>query len=188
MHPRSVAQIDYSCKAFALNLPFTRVLLKLILLPLGLCALALPAAGQSLTFTEVEDRAVPQATAVRFTDGITLDGRVEELEWQNSAPATDFWETFPADTSRTTVPTEIYFGFDDRNLYVAAICRTSGQEFIIPSLRRGYRAGGSDNITFVFNPYRDKTNAIVFGMNPFGVNREALIYNGGESTEDFREE
>lgn len=130
----------------------------------------------------------PSATAVRITEGITLDGRLEEAVWRASKPATDFWETFPSDTTRVKDQTEIYFGYDDKNLYVAAKCYTRGSDFVIPSLRRDYRAGGNDNITFLFNPFKDKTNAIVFGMNPYGVTREALIYNGGESGGDFREE
>jgi len=130
----------------------------------------------------------PSATAVRITEGIMLDGRLDEPEWAASKPATDFWETFPADTSLVADQTEIYFGFDDRNLYVAAKCYVRGTDFVIPSLRRDYRAGGNDNLTLVFNPFKDKTNAIVFGMNPYGVTREALIYNGGESGGDFREE
>ncbi|THH40087.1 hypothetical protein E4021_09140 [Neolewinella litorea] len=153
-----------------------------------LLLLALNAAGQSLQFNERQANLPPLATAVVFPNGIQLDGRVDELEWQGGQPAKDFWETFPSDTSYSAYPTEIYFGYDDQNLYVAAICRTPGNRFIIPSLRRDYRAGDNDNITFVFNPFRDKTNAIVFGMNPYGVNREALIYNGGENREDFREE
>ncbi|WP_198661701.1 DUF5916 domain-containing protein [Lewinella sp. IMCC34183] len=161
--------------------------MKLTLTCLGIL-LASTLAAQSSLFDARQANEPPRATAVRFVEEIVLDGKLEELEWQNGEPARDFWETFPADTSRSAWPTEIYFGFDDRNLYVAAICRTPGDRFIIPSLRRDYRAGGNDNITFVFNPFRDKTNAIVFGMNPFGVNREALIYNGGESSDDFREE
>jgi hypothetical protein len=147
-------------------------------------------AAQTKTFDELQPGAnqPPRATVVRFSQGVTLDGKLDELEWQNCQPAQDFWETFPSDTNRAAYPTEIYFGFDDGNLYVGAICRTPGVKFVIPSLRRDYRAGGNDNITFVFNPFRDKTNAIVFGMNPNGVTREALIYNGGESGDDFREE
>lgn len=130
----------------------------------------------------------PTSTAVRFENGITLDGKLDEDDWARSAPATNFWETFPSDTTRVADQTEIYFGYDDRNLYVAAKCYVKGTDFVIPSLRRDYRAGGNDNITFLFNPFKDKTNAIVFGMNPYGVTREALIYNGGESGDDFREE
>ncbi|OAV43471.1 DUF5916 domain-containing protein [Lewinella sp. 4G2] len=130
----------------------------------------------------------PSATATRFTETIQLDGRLDEAQWTNSQPATNFWETFPADTGRVSDQTEIYFGFDDRNLYIGAKCYVQGQDFVVPSLRRDYRAGGNDNLTFVLNPFKDKTNAIVFGMNPLGVTREALIYNGGENGSDFREE
>ncbi|MCP9236642.1 carbohydrate binding family 9 domain-containing protein [Lewinella sp. JB7] len=151
------------------------------------CAFVTGLGSQSLTFDSRTANEPPSATVVRFAKGITLDGKLDELEWQAGEPAKDFWETFPADTSRSVYPTEVYFGYDDRNLYVAAICRTVGNDFIIPSLRRDYRAGGNDNITFVFNPFRDKTNAIVFGMNPYGVTREALISNGGENRQDFQE-
>jgi len=130
----------------------------------------------------------PSSTAARMPNGITLDGKLDEAAWKASKPATGFWETFPADTSLVRDQTEIYFGFDDDNLYVAAKCYVQGKDFVIPSLRRDYRAGGNDNLTLLFNPFKDKTNAIVFGMNPLGVTREALIYNGGESGDDFREE
>ncbi|WP_420457882.1 DUF5916 domain-containing protein [Neolewinella sp.] len=158
--------------------------------PFGLLLLLLLAAPLTAQapFDEVTANEAPTATAVRFSEGITLDGKLDELEWQNGQPARDFWETFPTDRQHSAYPTEIYFGYDDQNFYVAALCRTPGNKYIIPSLRRDYRAGGNDNITFVLNPFRDKTNAIVFGMNPYGVTREALIYNGGESTDDFREE
>ena len=133
-------------------------------------------------------RTAPTATAVPFPAGITLDGKLDEAVWLRSTPATDFWETFPADTSRAAEQTEVYFGYDDRNLYVGARCYVKGDDYVIPSLRRDYRAGGNDNLTIIFNPFKDQTNAIVFGMNPYGVTREALIYNGGESGGDFREE
>lgn len=130
----------------------------------------------------------PTATVARFTEKIQLDGRLDEAFWQQSRPATNFWETFPSDTVRCAYQTEIYFGFDEANLYIGAKCYTPGSNFVISSLRRDFRAGGNDNLTFVFNTFRDKNTAIVFGMNPLGVNREALIYNGGESGGDFREE
>ncbi|MEM7573629.1 MAG: DUF5916 domain-containing protein [Bacteroidota bacterium] len=132
---------------------------------------------------------LPQsATAPIFDEPIEIDGVLNEEAWLSSQPATDFWETFPSDTQRAVYQTEIYFGMDDDFLYIGAKMYVPDDDYVISSLRRDYRAGGNDNITFLFNPFRDKTNAIVFGMNPLGVNREALIYNGGESGRDFREE
>lgn len=153
-------------------------LLFALLLPLCLVA----------QFDYAQADVAPKASAVRFENGIILDGNPNESDWRRSAPATGFWETFPSDTAFAEYQTEIYFGFDDRNLYVAAKCYIPAKEFVIPSLRRDYRAGGNDNLTLIFNPFKDKTNAIVFGMNPLGVTREALIFNGGESGDDFREE
>ncbi|MBP9872642.1 MAG: carbohydrate binding family 9 domain-containing protein [Haliscomenobacter sp.] len=116
-----------------------------------------------------------------------IDGKLTEEHWFASSPAKDFWLNFPHDTARSDVKTEIYFLFDNNTLYVGAICHSVGNNYVIPSLKRDYRAGGNDNITFLFDPFRDRTNAFVFGMNPYGVMREALVANGGREFDDFNE-
>ncbi|MEM1357593.1 MAG: hypothetical protein AAGF89_05315 [Bacteroidota bacterium] len=108
------------------------LLLLLLVLPLGAFAQFDPATAD----------VAPSSTAPRFTKAVVLDGRLDESDWKKSSPATNFWETFPADTSLAAQQTEIYFGFDDRNLYVGAKCYINGTNFVIPSLRRDYRAGG----------------------------------------------
>lgn len=123
----------------------------------------------------------------RTNETIALDGELDERAWYNGMSANNFWEYFPTDSLISETKTEIYMTYDDKNLYVAAICYSVGDNYVTPSLRRDYRAGGNDNITFVFDPFRDKTNAFVFGMNPYGVRREALIANGGRNGGDFDE-
>lgn len=178
----SKINITVTCVDFSLATAMRNILFCFALLALQ------PIVGQ-MTLPEVGDvDAAPSATAARFEQRIQLDGKLDEPAWMKSKPADGFWETFPSDTIRSPYQTEIYFGYDDDFLYVGAKCYTSGDDYVISSLRRDFRAGGNDNLTFVFNTFRDKTNAIVFGMNPLGVNREALIYNGGEKGDDFREE
>ncbi len=116
-----------------------------------------------------------------------IDGNLDEATWRTGAPANNFWEYFPSDSLQTEIKTEIYMTFDDNNLYIGAICYSIGDEYVVPSLKRDFRAGGNDNITFVLDPFKDKTNAFVFGMNPLGVRREALIANGGRDRGDFDE-
>jgi hypothetical protein len=123
----------------------------------------------------------------RADSPLIIDGDLNEEAWMRSRPAKDFWATFPTDTALSSVQTEIYMVFDDQNLYIGAKCYSVGNDYVITSLRRDYRAGGNDNITFVFDPFSDRTNAFVFGMNPYGVRREALISNGGRVREDFDE-
>lgn len=146
-----------------------------------LMPLALAAALQVLA------QAPKRATVVYTDSAPVLDGILDEPFWQRSTPATDFWDNFPSDSTLAAYPTTIYFASDGVSLFVASVCESPGADYVIPSLRRDYRAGGNDNLTFVFDPFRTGRNALVFGMNPAGVNREALISNGGENGGDFEE-
>jgi hypothetical protein len=121
----------------------------------------------------------------RMDSEISLDGKLDEAVWFESRPAQDFWEYFPSDSTRSKVGTQIYMLFDEENLYIGAICESVGDDYVISSLRRDFRAGGNDNLTFLIDPFQDRTNAFVFGMNPVGVRREALIANGGRGTDDW---
>ena len=75
--------------------------------------------------------------------------------------------------------------FDDYNLYLGIKVYSSGNNYIIPSLKRDFRAGGSDNITLLFDTYNDGSNAFLFGINPDGVMREALVSGGGKELRGF---
>lgn len=121
----------------------------------------------------------------RAIENITVDGNLDEASWFTGSPAANFWEYFPNDTAQARVQTEVYMTYDDKFLYVAAKCYSVGEDYVVPSLRRDYNAGGNDNITFLFDPFNDRTNAFVFGMNPLGVVREALIANGGTGRDDW---
>ena len=114
---------------------------------------------------------------------IKIDGVLNEAAWQKVASISDYWQFFPTDTIKGKHLTEIWMAYDDKNLYVAARCKTIGKKYVIPSLRRDYRAGASDNLSFIFDTFDDRTNAFLFGMNPYGVQREATISGGGQGVD-----
>ena len=117
---------------------------------------------------------------VRRTDAaVVIDGNLNDPIWQTATPSSDFWQYSPYDSVKAIKQTEIFMAYDDEFLYIAAKCYSAGNDYIIPSLKRDYRAGGSDNLTFLIDPFSDRTNAFIFGINPYGVLREALISNGG---------
>ena len=116
-----------------------------------------------------------------------IDGALDEEMWSKLPAAKDFWQYFPTDSLLAQGQTEIYISADDDQLYVGIKCYGAGNDWIVSSLRRDYRAGGSDNITLIFDTFNDKTNAIFFGINPEGVIREGLIANGGNNRSDFSE-
>lgn len=120
-----------------------------------------------------------------ISEEITIDASLDEPAWEAAKPAKDFWQYFPTDSIQAKNQTEIRFLFNDKTLYVGIKVNTIGNDYIIPSLRRDFRAGGSDNITLMFDTFNDGANAFLFGSNPAGVRREALVSGGGTSLRGF---
>ncbi|MDN3641821.1 DUF5916 domain-containing protein [Lutimonas halocynthiae] len=117
---------------------------------------------------------------------IILDGALNETAWQSTDAATDFWQYFPTDTLLSTAQTEIKMLFDKKYLYVGIKVYSQGDDYVVPSLKRDFSARANDNISMMFDTYRDGNNAFMFGTNPEGVQREALISGGGAERKDFR--
>ncbi len=112
---------------------------------------------------------------------IQIDGNIEE-EWSRATPSTPFWEYFPSDTLLAKQQTKVKFLYDDLNLYVLIVAETEDNNFITPTLRRDFSPRNSDSVTLILDTFNDGTNAFLFGTNPEGVQREALISNGGNSS------
>jgi len=116
----------------------------------------------------------------RATSEIRVDGILDESAWEEAEVADQFNQTFPYDSSKAIVATEVRMTYDDNFIYVIAVMHSLGpREYVTPSLRRDYRGSAYDGFSVVLDTYKDKTNAFLFGLNPFGVQREGLIVDGG---------
>lgn len=127
------------------------------------------------------------AFAFKIKETIQLDGILDEEIWTTEDGWNgEFMQYFPSDTSRARVNTRVKVAFDENNLYLAAVMENNGpRKYVSTSLRRDYRGEQNDGISFVFDTFNDKTNAYQFGVNPYGVQREALLANGGSRSEDL---
>jgi hypothetical protein len=127
------------------------------------------------------------AFAFKLTQPITLDGILDEDIWtQAEGWNGNFMQYFPSDTSASRVKTRMKIAFDDQNLYIAAVMENLGpRKYVSTSLRRDFRGEQNDAIVFVMDTFNDKTNAFSFGINPYGVQREGLISNGGMTSADL---
>lgn len=114
-----------------------------------------------------------------------IDGILDEDVWQNTENAIGFQQYFPSDSILAKQDSEIKMFYDGTTLYIGLRMETSGNSYVIPSLKRDFRAGGNDNISLMFDTFNDATNAFLFGINPYGVIREALISNGGGESGGF---
>ena len=119
---------------------------------------------------------VPKLHALKITDEITLDGALDEEVWQRLTPATNFWQYFPMDTMKSNTVTEARIAFDSQFIYVGfKISDPVPGPWVATSLRRDFRGNHNDVISVIFDPFGDKTNGIIFGISPFGIQREGLL-------------
>ncbi|QCW99252.1 carbohydrate binding family 9 domain-containing protein [Aggregatimonas sangjinii] len=123
---------------------------------------------------------------VKYTDDIAkVDGILDEAFWETAESAKDFQQYFPSDSILATQPTDIKMVYNATTLYIGITIESVGNDWVIPTLQRDFRAGGNDNISLLFDTFNDGTNAFLFGINPYGVRREALISGGGQDTRGF---
>ncbi len=119
------------------------------------------------------------------TNKLKIDGVLDETDWKEAKSTSNFWQYFPTDTAQTKNQTTIKMLFDKTHLYIGVQVNSAGNKYIVPSLKRDFRASGNDNISFLFDTFNDGSNAFFFGTNPAGVQREALLSGGGTNLKGF---
>ncbi|GAH08389.1 unnamed protein product, partial [marine sediment metagenome] len=110
---------------------------------------------------------------------IQVDGVLDEEAWLNAEPAQDFFQRFPADTSVAITLTAVKLTYDEDFFYVGAVCYDHVKgDYVVESLRRDFEGRGNDALNIIIDPFSDLTNGFLFGITPYGVQRESLIING----------
>jgi hypothetical protein len=120
-----------------------------------------------------------------ITSDIQLDGKLEETEWQSAEKGGDFWQFFPTDTALSVNPTEFSILYNDHMLYIGVRAAVQSNNYVVSSLRRDFSGTGNDNVTLMFDTFNDGTTSFLFGMTPYGVQREAFVSGGGSDRNGF---
>jgi len=132
------------------------------------------------TFILCQAQDQKKSFVVKFIEtSIVPDGVMDEEIWDIADGPTNYQQYFPSDSVPAIKQTEIKMLYSSTTLYVAIKGYAAGRNYNTRSLQRDFRGGGIDQISLVFDTFNDNTNAFLFGMNPFGVRREALITGGG---------
>jgi len=113
---------------------------------------------------------------------IIVDGEMKEAVWQQAQTAGQFFMVLPMDTSKAHVPTEVKMLYDNKNLYIIAICHLVKKvPYMVESLRRDFVFGKNDNFIFFLDPFNDLTNGYTFGANAAGAQWDGMLYEGGKA-------
>jgi hypothetical protein len=116
------------------------------------------------------------ATAVRTTERIVIDGRLDEPAWELAPPAKDFIQKVPFTNRPESERTEVRFLYDGDNLYIGVFCFDSDPSSIaVNDLEKDFSFRGSDNIQIAFDSLYDRRSAFSFRTNPAGARADAQV-------------
>jgi hypothetical protein len=125
-------------------------------------------------------------TAVRITETISVDGRLNEPGWAHALPATNFIQKFPNNGTPSDERTEARFLYDDDNLYVGVVAFDSNPAaMLIKDLREDFEINATDSVLVFIDSLHDRRSGFGFAVNPAGAKRDLQIANSGRINQDW---
>ena len=126
------------------------------------------------------------AVAVRITEKITLDGRLDEPAWKLATPATGFVQQRPHTGLLAQEQTEARFLYNDDNLYVGIICFDSDvAHMVVNGLKHDFPGGETDTVGLIIDSLHDRRSGFHFQTNPAGARRDQQIFNDSQGSQDW---
>jgi hypothetical protein len=123
--------------------------------------------------------------AKKTSGAVSIDGKLDEADWNFADGVGDFTQNFPDDKEKAKYQTQVKLMYDDQYLYVGAICYSDSEDYVITSLKRDFNFDQNDAFVIFLDPFDDRTNGFSFAVNPFNVQKEALIFNGSRQASDW---
>jgi hypothetical protein len=127
------------------------------------------------------DAATGRATvrAVRLTEPLRMDGRLDEAIYARVPPIADFVQMEPKAGSPATEKTELWILFDEANVYVTFRCWESHPERMVVTEMRHDNSNlwQGENVAFLFDTFHDRRNGVEFGVTPSGGRYEGQVTN-----------
>ncbi|MCC7308929.1 MAG: carbohydrate binding family 9 domain-containing protein, partial [Acidobacteria bacterium] len=120
----------------------------------------------------------------KISQGLTIDGKIDEELWKNAAVFKDFYQVQPGNNIAPSKPTEVLMMYDEKNLYIAFKCWDE-KDKIRASVASRDGVFGEDNVRVWLDTYDDQRRAYVLGFNPLGIQQDGIYSEGQEQGADF---
>jgi hypothetical protein len=124
------------------------------------------------------------STPPRMEDFLTME---PSPAWQGKlAKAEQFRQRIPTDGAPVSERTEVYLGYDDKNLYAIFVCFDREPNRLRARLSRREDIFDDDFIELMLDTFNDHRHAYAFFLNPLGVQADALWTEGpGSNDQNF---
>lgn len=137
--------------------------------------LALPA-GMDAAGDQVLPSLPPPITAERSSTPVTIDGVLDEPVWQRGGYA-QFTQRNPNQGELPTEGTEVWVGYDDGSLYIAARLHDASPDSIMQILGRRDVQATADWFSVYIDPYHDRKTGFAFDVSAAGALGDRVLYN-----------
>lgn len=129
----------------------------------------------------------PVVRALKMTEKITLDGSLDEADWQRATPINDFFRMEPKQGGHCDFPVEAKILFDDKNLYVGVFCQDSlGKKGVrVQDFRRDFTYGENDIFYFQLDPQNLRRYCVSFQTTPLGTQRDVQVFDDDYKDNDW---
>ena len=148
--------------------------------------LAVPAYAQAVVIDHDAIRASRIVTAVRITEQITLDGRLDEPVWMQAPAADDFLQKLPRNGAPATEKTVARFAFDEDNLYIGVWCdEAEPDKILIKDLKEDFDFMSTDLVQIFIDSLHDRRTGFTFVVNAAGARRDSQVSISGSANQDW---
>lgn len=129
-----------------------------------------------------EIKAKREIKAVRIEIPPKIDGKLDDVCWQNSTKTGELIQFEPQNGEPATQSTTIYLAYDANNLYVAFECFKNNMDKLSANLtRRDSFFFSDDHVEVLIDTFLDGRNCYAFALNPLGTQTDRRLINEGSN-------
>lgn len=115
-----------------------------------------------------------QCFAIRQTEHVKIDAKLDEAIWKNANPAGDFTMNRPIEGGKPSMRTEVKVAYDDQAIYIGAVMYDPSPDSILHEFgNRDDFNLNADYFRFVVDPYNLRQDAYDFGVFASGVQTDS---------------
>lgn len=120
--------------------------------------------------------------AIRITENITLDGNLNEPDWQLAPVESEFMQTTPSSGAEPTEKTEMRILYNDEFIYFGITSYDTEPDKIIKvELERDFPIGNDDGVAVILDTYHDRITGLNFVTNLLDARWDAEVRNDGQN-------
>ena len=118
-----------------------------------------------------------EVRAVRTTQPITIDGRLDDPIWQTAQRVSGFKQRDPNEGAEPSESTVVWVAYDDAGLYVGARMYDRHPDSVVARLSRRDVDATSDRFNVFVDPYHDRRSGFYFGISAAGTLFDGTLLN-----------